>query len=83
MLVEGVDFLPGEDPERLGRRAVAVNLSDLAAMGARPEFFLLAIGFESRGARTIPSPSRGARSRAERSSGRVSRAETYPTPRRR
>ncbi|HYX19239.1 MAG TPA: thiamine-phosphate kinase [Thermoanaerobaculia bacterium] len=48
MLVEGVDFLPGEDPERLGRRAVAVNLSDVAAMGARPEFFLLAIGFESR-----------------------------------
>ena len=48
MLVEGVDFLPGEDPERLGRRALAVNLSDLAAMGARPEFFLLAIGFESR-----------------------------------
>ena len=43
--VEGVDFLPGEDPERLGRRAVAVNLSDLAAMGAEPEFFLLSIGF--------------------------------------
>jgi thiamine-monophosphate kinase len=45
MLVEGVDFLGDEDPERLGRRAVAVNLSDLAAMGAEPEFFLLSIGF--------------------------------------
>jgi thiamine-monophosphate kinase len=45
LLVEGVDFLPGEDPERLGRRAIAVNLSDLAAMGALPEFFLLSIGF--------------------------------------
>jgi thiamine-monophosphate kinase len=45
VLVEGVDFLPGEDPERLGRRAAAVNLSDLAAVGARPEFFLLAIAF--------------------------------------
>jgi thiamine-monophosphate kinase len=45
LLVEGVDFLPGEDPRRLGRRAVAVNLSDLAAMGAEPAFFLLAIGF--------------------------------------
>ena len=43
MLVEGIDFLPGEDPERLGRRAAAVNLSDLAAMGAEPEFFLLSI----------------------------------------
>ena len=45
LLVEGVDFLPGEDPERLGRRAAAVNLSDLAAMGALPEFFLLSVGF--------------------------------------
>lgn len=54
MLVEGVDFLPGEDPERLGRRAVAVNLSDLAAMGARPEFFLLAIGFQSRRGEEYP-----------------------------
>ncbi len=43
MLVEGVDFLNGEDPERLGRRAVSVNLSDAAAMGARPRSFLLSI----------------------------------------
>ena len=45
LLVEAVDFLPGEEPAALGRRAVSVNLSDLAAMGARPEFFLLSIGF--------------------------------------
>ena len=44
-LVEDVDFLPGEDPERLGRRAVSVGLSDLAAMSAWPDFFLLTIGF--------------------------------------
>src|SRR5512132_4599094 len=44
-LVENVDFLPGEDPGRLGRRAVSVCLSDLAAMGAWPDFFLLTIGF--------------------------------------
>lgn len=44
MLVESVDFLPGEDPEVIGRRAVAVNLSDLAAMGAQPRWFLLSIG---------------------------------------
>lgn len=43
LLVEGVDFLPGEDPERLGRRAVSVSLSDIAAMGARPAWFLLSI----------------------------------------
>ena len=45
LLVEGIDFLPTEEPERLGRRALAVNLSDLAAVGARPEFFLLSIAF--------------------------------------
>lgn len=43
LLVEGIDFLPGEDLERLGRRAVSVNVSDAAAMGARPRSFLLSI----------------------------------------
>ncbi len=42
-LVEGVHFLPGTDPERLGHKALAVNLSDLAAMGARPRWVTLAL----------------------------------------
>lgn len=53
-LVEGVDFLPGEDPARLGRRAVSVALSDLAAMGAWPDFFLLTIGFPRSAAEDFP-----------------------------
>lgn len=37
MLTEGVDFIVGEhEPPRIGRKALAVNLSDLAAMGAEP-----------------------------------------------
>ena len=36
MLVEGRHFFAGADPEALGHKALAVNLSDLAAMGARP-----------------------------------------------
>jgi thiamine-monophosphate kinase len=65
MLVEGVDFLPGEDAERLGRRAVAVNLSDLAAMGARPEFFLLSIAFPGSEREDFPlAVARGAIQRA-------------------
>lgn len=65
LLVEGVDFLAGEDPERLGRRALAVNLSDIAAMGARPEFFLLSIGFAPRKGEDYPlGIARGALSRA-------------------
>ena len=35
-LVEGIHFLPDILPETLGYRLAAVNLSDLAAMGARP-----------------------------------------------
>ncbi len=53
-LVEGVDFLSGEDPTRLGRRAMSVALSDLAAMGAWPAFFLLTVGFPESAADDLP-----------------------------
>lgn len=43
MLVEGRHFFVGADPELLGRKALAVNLSDLAAMGATPLGFTLAL----------------------------------------
>lgn len=43
MLVEGRHFLPDVDPEALGHKALAVNLSDLAAMGAEPMGFTLAL----------------------------------------
>ena len=36
MLVSSVHFPPGTKPEEIGRKAVIVNLSDLAAMGAEP-----------------------------------------------
>ena len=42
-LVEGVHFLAPVSPEDLGHKALAVNLSDLAAMGARPEWASLAV----------------------------------------
>jgi thiamine-monophosphate kinase len=42
MLVEGRHFVAGADPESLGHKALAVNLSDLAAMGATPRWALLA-----------------------------------------
>ena len=43
MLVEGRHFLPDADPASLGHKALAVNLSDLAAMGAKPLGFTLAL----------------------------------------
>ena len=44
-VVQGVHFrLPGFSPEDVGWKALAVNLSDLAAAGARPRWFLCALG---------------------------------------
>jgi thiamine-monophosphate kinase len=43
MLVEGRHFLSTVDPFKLGHKALAVNLSDLAACGARPVAFTLAL----------------------------------------
>ena len=43
MLVEGRHFLPKADPRSLGHKALAVNLSDLAAMGAAPRWATLAL----------------------------------------
>ncbi len=42
-LVEGTHFSPDVDPESLGHKALAVNLSDLAAMGAEPAWVTLAL----------------------------------------
>jgi thiamine-monophosphate kinase len=43
MLVEGRHFFAGADPQLLGHKSLAVNLSDLAAMGAQPLAFTLAL----------------------------------------
>lgn len=43
MLVCGTHFFPDTDPRQLGHKSLAVNLSDLAAMGARPVAFTLAL----------------------------------------
>lgn len=43
LLLEGRHFLSTVDPVRLGHKALAVNLSDLAACGARPLAFTLAL----------------------------------------
>jgi thiamine-monophosphate kinase len=50
-LVEGVHFPVGTAPADIGWKALAVNLSDLAAMGAAPAWALLAL--------TLPQADRG------------------------
>jgi thiamine-monophosphate kinase len=59
-LVEEIDFLRNDRPESVGRRAAAANLSDLAAMGADPEGYLLTIGLgPGRGAAYAEGIARG------------------------
>ncbi|OIQ95927.1 thiamine-monophosphate kinase [mine drainage metagenome] len=43
MLVAGAHFRPDAEPEALGWKTLAVNVSDLAAMGARPRWAVLAV----------------------------------------
>jgi thiamine-monophosphate kinase len=59
MLLAGRHFLPDADPDRLGRKALAVNLSDLAAMGAEPRWALLAIALPKGDEKWIAAFSRG------------------------
>ena len=70
-LVEGVDFLAGDEPARLGRRAVSVAFSDLAAMGAWPAFFLLTIGFPETADENLPLEIAGAAADRGRDFGAV------------
>ncbi|WP_041801794.1 thiamine-phosphate kinase [Rhodopseudomonas palustris] len=46
-IVEGVHFLPDDPPESIARKALRVNLSDLAAKGASPAGFLLTLALRS------------------------------------
>lgn len=43
LLVEGRHFFKGADPERLAKKVLGVNLSDLAAKGAEPEHYFLGL----------------------------------------
>jgi thiamine-monophosphate kinase len=59
MLVEGRHFLSTVAPDRLGHKALAVNLSDLAACGAQPLAFSLALALPRADATFLEGFSRG------------------------
>ena len=66
MLIEGRHFLPGADPRALGHKALAVNLSDLAACGATPRWITLALALPSADERWLKSFSEGLFALADR-----------------
>jgi thiamine-monophosphate kinase len=54
MLMDGVDFeLSRHEPERIGRKALAVNLSDLAAMAAAPVGALVSVALPRSGGEAL------------------------------
>ncbi len=59
MLVEGRHFFAGADPCLLGHKCLAVNLSDLAAMGAKPLAFTLALALPEANPAWLAEFSRG------------------------
>jgi thiamine-monophosphate kinase len=59
LLVSGVHFLADADPFSLGYKALAVNLSDLAAMGAEPAWFMLNLTLPKAEARWLEPFCRG------------------------
>jgi thiamine-monophosphate kinase len=65
-LVEGRHFLAGTDAEALGHKSLAVNLSDLAAMGAAPRWVTLALALPAADERWLAAFARGFFALAER-----------------
>lgn len=65
-LVEGTHFLPGSDAASIGHRVLAVNLSDLAAMGATPAWALLGLTLPRAEERFLEAFARGFSQLADR-----------------
>lgn len=79
-LVEGVHFLANSDPTLLGHKVLAVNLSDLAAMGATPAWVSLAITLPSIDKPWLSSFSKGFFALAEKHSLRLIGGDTTRGP---
>lgn len=58
-IVEGVHFLGNAAAEDIGYRALAVNLSDLAAMGAQPSWMLLSLSLPAADERWLDAFAKG------------------------
>jgi thiamine-monophosphate kinase len=59
MIIEGVHFLPDDPPDAIAHKALAVNLSDLAAKGAEPYAYLLSLALREASPPWLESFARG------------------------
>jgi thiamine-monophosphate kinase len=80
MLVEGRHFVAGVEPRSIGHKSLAVNLSDLAAMGAAPRWALLALGLPAADARWAESFAAGFFALAERHGVELIGGDTTRSP---
>src|SRR2546421_678094 len=78
-MVSGTHFFPDVDPENLGHKTLAVNLSDMAAMGAMPYWAMLALTLPSVDHAWLAAFARGFFDAAAR---QVARGAGAPRPRR-
>ena len=79
MMAVGTHFLPTQRPEDIGYKALAVNLSDLAAAGAVPRAFFLTIGLPSRDDARLAGLTRGMTERSREGGGALLGGETTRT----
>lgn len=81
VVVEGMHFLPDTEPERIGRKALARALSDIAAMGGIPEHALVTVlVHRSRPAALLEGIYRGLNALAARFGVSVAGGETSALP---
>jgi len=79
-LVDGVHFPSDTRPEAIGHKALAVNLSDLAAMGAKPSFFFLALTLPASDPSWLEAFSRGMAGLARQSRIQLAGGDTTSGP---
>ena len=80
MLVEGRHFLTTVNARTLGHKALAVNLSDLAACGASPRAFLLSLALPSADERWLSGFSKGLFDLADKSDCELIGGDTTQGP---
>jgi thiamine-monophosphate kinase len=79
-MVEGVHFLADDPPETIGRKALRVNLSDLASKGASPAGFVLTLALRSAEEAWLAPFARGLGEDAERFGCPLLGGDTVSTP---